>query len=298
MKKLITLILVLSTWNSFAQLTLYKNTDKNLQPFLLSNGEWMLFANEYFPNQRNIKNIIIYKNDLSIYKTIDISKISFDTLGYSYNEIDLNNINILGDNSGKDFYLTDHFFNSDNKIEFIIECYSMKKINEVNFYKETSLIINEDGIIIEKFENLLGGISFSFWKFLNVSYMNNSKNKEPYQTKMYTIPGNLPCPSSCNQKPASISPIDPSNAVNKLSIEGFPNPTSEKITLAYTLPKGSSYGTIRLYSQSGTLVKEFKVSDQFDHLELPVTDYAAGTYFYELQVDGNSSGGKKMLVVH
>ena len=72
MKKLITLILVLSAWNSFAQLTLYKNTDKNLEPFLLSNGEWMLYAKEYFPNQRNIKNITIYKNDLSIYKTIDI----------------------------------------------------------------------------------------------------------------------------------------------------------------------------------------------------------------------------------
>jgi len=37
MKKLITLILVLSAWNSFAQLTFIKSSDKLLTPFQLTN---------------------------------------------------------------------------------------------------------------------------------------------------------------------------------------------------------------------------------------------------------------------
>ena len=79
---------------------------------------------------------------------------------------------------------------------------------------------------------------------------------------------------------------------------GFPNPSSEKVTLAYSLPEGTQFGTLRLYTQTGELVKEFKVSNQVDHLELPVSEYNSGTYFYELQAGGSSSGGKKMVVIH
>lgn len=301
MKKLITLILVLSAWNSFAQLTFVRETSQDLRPFLLSNGKWMFSSNSNNSklNDSKLKSITFYNQDFSVYKIVDIAQsFPFDTVGFQNNSIRLENIEVLGENNGADFEFTDGFFNNDSKIEFIIKYSSYKYENSQNYSKETVYILNEDGLEIQKFENLKGQIQFNFWKNLNVIFDNSIEKYKVYNTKIYSVPGNLPCPSSCNQKPASISPIDPSNAVNKLSIEGFPNPTSEKITLAYTLPKGSFYGTIRLYSQTGTLVKEFKVSDQFDHLELPVADYAAGTYFYELQVDGNSSGGKKMLVVH
>lgn len=291
MKKLITLILVLSTWNSFAQLTLVHETDKNLEPFMLTNGEWMFAKVELTKTwTKSIEKISFYKSDLSLYKTILIpQKYPMDTTGFFRKQIGLEYT------SGKYFssvlFFSDKFFNNDGKIEFMISYTLDSPYSDSIKSKKVTLILNEDGEEIHKFTSLKSSfMTFEFWKHLNVKFESI--------TQIYSIPGNLPCPSSCNQKPASISPIDPSNAVNKLSIEGFPNPSSEKITLAYTLPKGSPYGTIRLYSQSGTLVKEFKVSDQFDHLELPVADYAAGTYFYELQVDGNSSGGKKMLVVH
>lgn len=289
MKKLITLILVLSTWNSFAQLTLVRETDKEIISFQLQNGKIKYFSTSSVRNK--LKSIEVYNDDLSLFKSISISS-SFphDTLNYNQNSIEIKSFGTLNYSTK----ITDNFFNSDNKIEFIV---SYKSYMADNNAKETCLILNEDGLEIFRFYNPIGEISLKYLDKFQVDY-NNRKSWGHTSTKLYSVPGNLPCPTSCNQKPASISPIDPSNAVNKLSIEGFPNPTSEKITLAYTLPKGSSYGTIRLYSQTGTLVKEFKVSDQFDHLELPVADYAAGTYFYELQVDGNSSGGKKMLVVH
>jgi hypothetical protein len=33
-------------------------------------------------------------------------------------------------------------------------------------------------------------------------------------------------------------------------------------------------------------------------LELPVSEYTPGTYYYELQAGENTSGGKKMVVIH
>jgi hypothetical protein len=292
MKKLITLILVLSAWNSFAQLTLVKEIEVNkANPILLSNGNIKFYTSNKNFNGSKILSLDLFNDDLSFYKKIEISQtFPFDTTGLEEVWLSLKSID---DISGNNYYFTDNFFNLDNKLEFILSYFGSKTVNGARKYYQVVIIANEEGKEIHRFTNLntvYEGLGMRFSKYLSVTFNN--------KTQLYSVPGNFPCPSSCNQKPASISPIDPSNAVNKLSIEGFPNPTSEKITLAYTLPKGSSYGTIRLYSQTGTLVKEFKVTDQFDHLELPVADYAAGTYFYELQVDGNSSGGKKMLVVH
>jgi len=288
MKKLFTLLLLCSSMQAFAQLTPIKEVTSNLQAIKLTNGEWMLYSTTEVNDL--LKSVTLYKSDLSIYKTIEISQTFPFQSTDMFKSISIDEVSVM---NGTDYELnfTDKFFNTDDKIEFIV------KYNSETDSKCVSIIMNEDGNEIQRFSNLNGrSVGFYFWKYLNVEFINEKNNEKI--TKIFSIPGNLPCPFACGQKVASISPIDPSNAVNKLSIEGFPNPTSEKITLAYTLPKGSPYGTIRLYSQTGTLVKEFKVSDQFDHLELPVADYAAGTYFYELQVDGNSSGGKKMLVVH
>ena len=153
-------------------------------------------------------------------------------------------------------------------------------------------IINEDGKELQRITNLNTkneGFEFIFSKYL---YVVNEK------TQIYSVPGNLPCPSSCSQKAAGIAPISQPNEFKKIQVNGFPNPSSDNVTLEYSLPEGTPFGTLRLYSQTGVLVKEFKVSSQVDHLELPVSDYTPGTYYYELQAGGSSSGGKKMVVIH
>ena len=301
MKKLITLILVLSAWNSFAQFTLVRETDKvNLRPFQLQNGEWMLYSidNKSKTSEGKIKTIIFYKQDLSVYKSVEIPQVfPFDTAGYTYNNIYLKGVNIYGLNQSK-LYLSDGFFNSDNKIEFIIGYQSDKTVNSKIYLKQTSILLNEDGGEVQKFENSLGGIDFDYWKHLNVSFSNASENYKTYNTKIYSIPGNLPCPTSCGQKAASIAPITQPNEFKEIQVNGFPNPSSDKVTLAYALPEGVAFGTLRLYTQTGELVKEFKVSSQVDHLELPVSEYTPGTYYYELQAGGSTSGGKKMVVIH
>ena len=181
-------------------------------------------------------------------------------------------------------------------IKFIINYNSS---NNVTGKKRcTSVIIDEDGKEIFRVSNDLGNwISFYYWKYLSIVIGNEEANSVN-QTNIYSVPGNLPCPSSCSQKAAGIAPITQPNQFKEIQVNGFPNPSSDKVTLAYALPEGVAFGTLRLYTQTGELVKEFKVSSQIDHLELPVSEYTPGTYYYELQAGGNTSGGKKMVVIH
>ena len=287
-------MLLFCSLQSFGQLTLLNETDYDFYPFQLSNGDWILVSQSY--SKDKLKSITFYKSDLSVYKTIDISqKFPFDTTGYTYNQIRLGEINVMN-GIDNEFIFTDNFFNSDNKIEFILryESYS----NQSKSDQGVSIIMTEDSQEIQRFINLQSHqISFRYWKNLNIVFSNN-KNYNQSKTKIYSVPGNLPCPFTCGQKAASIAPITQLNEFKEIEITGFPNPSSEKVTLAYTLPEGTPFGTLRLYTQTGELVKEFKVSNQVDHLELPVSEYNSGTYFYELQAGGSSSGGKKMVVIH
>jgi hypothetical protein len=270
-----------------------KETDKDLEPFMLTNGDWMLYTEEIVNNKT--KSIILFKNDLSVYKTIKIPQIfPHDTVGTDLNEISLSKLEISGENNGKDFKFTDNFFNTDTKIEFVIQYWSRKS---GQYSKETKVVFDEDGQEIIRFSSPEDGdVDLNYWKFLNVRIYNKTLNTT--KIKIYSIPGNLPCPSSCSQKAASIAPITQPNEFKEIQVIGFPNPSSDKVTLAYALPEGVAFGTLRLYTQTGELVKEFKVSSQVDHLELPVSEYTPGTYYYELQAGENTSGGKKMVVIH
>ena len=294
MKKLITLILVLSAWNSFAQLTLVRKTDLNLWPIQLSSGKW-IFKEKTNKNNK-LQSIKVYNDDYSIYKVVNINQsFPYDTISFNQNQISLNDLT-RADGTDNEFDLTDNFFNTDNKIEFIINYNSS---NNVTGKKRcTSVIIDEDGKEIFRVSNDLGNwISFYYWKYLSIVIGNEEANSVN-QTNIYSVPGNLPCPSSCSQKAASIAPITQPNEFKEIQVNGFPNPSSDKVTLAYALPEGVAFGTLRLYTQTGELVKEFKVSSQIDHLELPVSEYTPGTYYYELQAGGSTSGGKKMVVIH
>jgi hypothetical protein len=292
MKKLFTLVLLFCSLQSFAQLTLVRETDMALKPFMLENGDWMLVSE--ISVKEKLKSITFYKSDYSVYKTINISQIfPFDTTGYAYNMSWLSAIYMVSGGNKNEYVYTDKFFNNDDKIEFILQYQSESNQNKSIPNQTVSIIMNEDGQEIQRFTNSKGiGIGFNYWKHLNVSFS--------YQnyTKIYSVPGNLPCPTSCSQKTASIAPITQPNEFKEIQVTGFPNPSSEKVTLAYSLPEGTQFGTLRLYTQTGELVKEFKVSNQVDHLELPVSEYNSGTYFYELQAGGSSSGGKKMVVIH
>ena len=301
MKKLFTLFLLCSSMQLFGQLTFVRETNqgKDLASFMLSDGKWIKYDNEVKYNvnhdseESKLQSITFYNTDYSVYKVLNIlQQFPYDTIGFK-NSIQLYTIR---QNGGiiNDYEFTDNFFNLDSKIELVVSYKSVKNDN-YQIRKSSILILNEDGMIIKQFDNPDGSLYIDYWKYFDIIYNFNSGTQV---TKSYSVPGALPCPFTCGQKSAAIAPISPANEFKEIQLNGFPNPSSDKVTLAYTLPEGVSFGTLRLYTQTGELVKEFKVSSQVDHLELPVSDYTPGTYYYELQAGGNTSGGKKMVVIH
>ena len=296
MKKIFTLVLLFCSLQSFGQLTLVKELNKRLETFVLSDNKWIHFE-KTFQNDR-LNGITLFNEDYSVKKVVKIDqKFPHDTVGFKYNYIGLSEINRI-DGSENEFEATDKFFNLDEKLEFIISYSSQKYIDGKRVSISTDILIDEDGKEIFRFVNNNGDwTNYFFSKYLMV-FLGSEENRSLCTTKIYSVPGNLPCSSSCSQKAASIAPITQPNEFKEIQVTGFPNPSSEKVTLAYALPEGTKFGTLRLYTQTGELVKEFKVSNQVDHLELPVSEYNSGTYFYELQAGGSSSGGKKMVVIH
>lgn len=289
MKKLLTLILVLSAWNLFAQLMLVKETNSNLfantNRFILSNGDKMFYSSsESF--------ITLFKSDFTVYKVVNLPElfpqIKTDSMIFKfYGRIELvENLNYLG----AEINCTDHFFNNDDKIEFVVSC-SYRNGQTIK------VLLNEDGTELQRFTSNYD-FQLKYWDNLYMIQRLNDSYPYNYNTKIFSIPGNLPCTSSCSQKAAGIAPITQPNEFKEIQVNGFPNPSSDKVTLVYALPEGVAFGTLRLYTQTGELVKEFKVSSQIDHLELPVSEYTPGTYYYELQAGGSTSGGKKMVVIH
>jgi len=79
--------------------------------------------------------------------------------------------------------------------------------------------------------------------------------------------------------------------------DAYPNPSNNMVTIEYSLPKGINNGDIVFYNIQGVEIKRFKVDRTFNSLRISILDIAAGTYYYQLQSNGQSSEGKKLIVI-
>jgi hypothetical protein len=117
-----------------------------------------------------------------------------------------------------------------------------------------------------------------------------------YSTQLYKLPGSLPCVPGCAGDNIYTSMPEISNNSNA-AIKAYPNPAVSYTNIYYTLPPGTNEGELILYDLAGRNLKKYTVTSQFDHLRLTTSDIAAGTYFYQLTVNGNSISTKKIVVV-
>jgi uncharacterized repeat protein (TIGR03803 family) len=105
----------------------------------------------------------------------------------------------------------------------------------------------------------------------------------PHYTKLIEVPDTLVKVSKYTAK--------------DININIYPNPNNGSAKIDYTLPPGVNEGEIVFYNLQGMEVKRFKVDRTFNTLLISTKDIAAGTYYYQLQTSGESSGGKKMVVI-
>jgi len=229
-------------------------------------GEQYVFLN------RLAKNITIYNLNHSLVKTISLSSLP---IGINSGEID------------DIFYLSQHLFNSDTLVEFVY-------ITDGEFPTQAKIYVyNEIGTIL----------------FSDTASMPIHVNVPLQQYPIYNTTAGTKMILSYASGDAKVwglagtltTAIDRANTqlVNNGAAIGnaHPNPTANTTTIPYTLPQGTTKGELVFYNVQGVEVKRFKVDNTFNSLLISTTDIPAGTYYYNLQIGGDASATKKMVVV-
>jgi len=120
-------------------------------------------------------------------------------------------------------------------------------------------------------------------------------NSNSVATQVYKLPGSLPCIPGCLGSSTDAGLLPVRNNIGNMNI--YPNPAVSYTNIYYTLPQGTTQGQLTLYDLAGRILKEYNVTSVVDHLHLTTSDIAAGTYFYQLSVNGNAIAAKKIIVV-
>jgi len=201
-------------------------------------------------------------------------------------------------NGGNVILITENLFDNDStNIEYLINDYN---------YTGSVKIFREDGTLLFDEPNawafypivILTNPIAPFWTpiLMTDSGAKMILYKNDGSFKIYGLPGIIP--SCCCGEGSNYTGnyMNQENSFN-YEIRNYPNPSLEQTTIEYNLPKGINQGEIVFYNLHGVEIKRFKVDNTFNSLIISTSDIAAGTYYYQLQTTGQSSAGKKMVVI-
>lgn len=216
----------------------------------------------------------IYNLNHSLVKNINLSNLPISTLAWV----------------GDIIYLSEHLFNTDSKMEFIYIYNFTDSLGNGNFVTN---IYNED-------INLLFTDTSAAWIKTNYIQQQYPIYNTPNGTKMilscnngrakvFSLPGTL----SLDIEKFNNSIIDRGYYISN----AYPNPTNNATKIDYVLPQNVNEGVILFYDLQGNEIKRFVVDRTFSTLLVSTADINAGTYYYQLQTSGQSSGGKKLIVI-
>lgn len=84
-----------------------------------------------------------------------------------------------------------------------------------------------------------------------------------------------------------------------LSVDAFPNPTSNSVTVKYSLPSNYSNGKITIRNMIGRTLKSINIKEGINGKHVISTaDLPSGVYFYSIMGNGRTLSTKKLVVKH
>jgi hypothetical protein len=182
-------------------------------------------------------------------------------------------------------YISQHLFDKDDEIEFM---YVDQYFNMVTHYFITQ-IINEDGALLFS-ENGAPLIKINF---------------QQQQLPIYNTSLGTKLILSMTNGDANVYSLDgylSASILNNTSDEfmlgvGYPNPSTESMTIPYSLPDNELNGTIKIYDSEGREVRSVSVNRNSTNITLPVNELGSGIYYYQLWTSKGQSGAKKMIKI-
>ncbi len=275
MKNIFIIAFFLITGNVVGQITLLHDYD-SASTFASAGLEDQLMmvnfeasGNQYVKINRHGQKICIYDMSHTLVQTIDFS--SFPQASIANNAI---------------LYLSEHLFNLDSKKEFMY-------VSQVSSHYTTG-IYNENGVLLFSdtgAASIMSNIPLQQYPIYNTASNGTIMILSYYggHAKIFGLAGTL----STAIHVANQNLMQASGLISN----PHPNPTNNTTNVDYKLPDGVHQGEIIFYDLQGTEIKRFKVDKTFSSLLISTTDIPAGTYYYQLQTAGNTSAGKKMVVV-
>lgn len=253
---IIALFLLLTTTISFGQLTFVQEINYSFIEAPISSMSYE-YASE---------NLI--ENGDYFFGHRENTTITFDILNSDYTLFKSFTIDTVDGNGGVDGpYVSDHLFNTDDKVEYSYILYDFQDFVGTTVLK--TVIGDEDGNILME----LVGESFyldDFYSINGITYVQARTNSGT--TKIYRVDGDLPCPMNCigNSSSNSLTPSPIQNALFNV----FPNPTDDRLTIDSDLEAPNMQ--IKIYSVTGQLLQ----TDAFftGNNTIDVSLLSAGTY--------------------
>ncbi len=203
--------------------------------------------------------IKIYNSDYSLYKFITITPPE----GYKIS-------------TGAASIFSDKVFNTDSKIEFLINFTLSAAVTASTFNLNTVLqLYNEDGQLLKDFGTAMGLYGTVFEQISGVLKLQIAKTiydtsttpaTYKYSYDIYSLSGSLPS-SVVKLSDVNLSPA-------------YPNPSNFIVNLS--VPSNiDGVAKMRIFNTTGKLIEEKQVDGLFDKVLLNVSAYPAGIYIYE-----------------
>lgn len=247
---------------------------------------------------------------------VDIIKLEFAGFKYCYLDTAINLYNLdhslykqiripaqPNANSYSIQYITERLFDNDSSnLEYLLVgstgTSGLFDVHYVNVYSETgTLLFSKDSVKLQYTSGF--GTNLSTLPIRNTNEgakMFLVEDGYPLSTpvRVYGLPGSLEC-SSC------ITQDGVNGLTNTNNDQGFliaaPNPARNFTRIKYQLSSAEQKASIVIYTLQGQELKRYPVDQSSSYLTLSVTDLAAGTYFYSLEVEGKRPTAKQMVVI-
>lgn len=208
----------------------------------------------------------IYNLDHSVFKTINCS---VPTNFY------LSNIQLISEN----------LFDNDAGLELVYTYY--KYNTEQQYYEYDSKIINDDGSEIQTIDGAqyiyVNKTDDNIYKLFAYCF-DYSVFPEKVWTNIYSLPG-TPVISAYlkNNKP-------------DILLNVFPNPATETVKVAYSLPENVISGKLHLIDNTGRAVDEFIIDNHTNFLSLDISQFESGIYHYFVEYGKTRTPSKKLVI--
>jgi hypothetical protein len=208
----------------------------------------------------------IYNLDHSLYKTINC------TVPNNYYLADIK-------------YISENLFDNDAGIELVYIYYKYNSAQQ--YYEYKSRIINEDGSDIQTIDGAqyiyVNKTDDDTYKLFAYCF-DYSVFPEKVWTNIYALPGTPIVSAYLNDNKSDIL------------LNVFPNPATETVKVAYSLPDNVESGKLYLLDNSGRAVNEFVVDNHTNYLSLDVSQFNSGVYYYFIEYENRRTSSKKLVI--